>query len=92
VESTRLSQIPEGVAARARALGTAGIDAVNLHCREWTAAGVQAVHGARLAAFGWDAQSSGQINRLLELGVDGVYSDHVQLLMRAIRRMADETA
>jgi glycerophosphoryl diester phosphodiesterase len=92
VESTRLNQIPEGIEARARALASAGVDAVNLHRREWTAASVQAVHGAGLAAFGWDAQSTGQIRALLELEVDGVYSDHVKLLMQTIRAMAGETA
>ena len=39
---------------------------------------------AGLLAFGWDAQSARRIRALLELGVDAVYSDHVDRLVEAI--------
>jgi glycerophosphoryl diester phosphodiesterase len=88
VQSTRLARIREGVEARAAALRDAGIDALNLHRRDWTAEHVAAVHAAGMRAFGWDAQSRSEIGGLLRLGVDGIYSDHVDLLMAAI---ADES-
>jgi len=88
VQSTRLARIPEGLEARSLALRAAGIDALNLHRRDWALERVATVHGAGLAAFGWDAQTGAEITRLLECGVDGVYSDHVDLLMPAIARLA----
>jgi glycerophosphoryl diester phosphodiesterase len=88
VQSTRSARINEGVEARAAALRDAGLDALNLHRRDWTAEHVAAVHAAGIRAFGWDAQSPAEIVGLLRLGVDGIYSDHVDLLMAAI---ADES-
>ena len=78
-------------ARRPRWLGSAacagdGIDALNLHRREWTRRRVDG--GARAPAcwaFGWDAQTRAEITGLLDAGVDGVYSDHVDVMMAAIR-------
>jgi glycerophosphoryl diester phosphodiesterase len=84
VESTRLAWMPEGIAARAEALRAAGIDALNLHRSEWTTEVVDAVHGCGLAAFGWDAQTEPEISRLVGLGLDGIYSDHVDRMMTVI--------
>jgi glycerophosphoryl diester phosphodiesterase len=84
VESTSVSRIPEGLPARARVLSDAGITAVNLHRSEWDPERVAAVHGPGLSAFGWDAQSSRQLRHLLGLGLDGVYSDHVDRMVAAL--------
>jgi glycerophosphoryl diester phosphodiesterase len=84
VESTTVGRMPEGVGARARLLADAGIAAVNLHRSEWDPDRVAAVHEAGLDAFGWDAQSSRQIRHLLDLGLDGVYSDHVSRMVAAL--------
>ena len=89
VQSTRLARIKEGVEARASTLRDAGIDVLNLHRRDWTADHVATVHAAGLRAFGWDAQSAAEIGGLLRLGLDGVYSDHVDLLMAAHRGPGD---
>ncbi len=84
VQSTRVARIEEGLAARAGSLRDAGIDALNLRRADWTAEGVATVHGAGLRAFAWDAQTRHQVMGLLGLDVDGVYSDHVGILMAAI--------
>jgi glycerophosphoryl diester phosphodiesterase len=84
VESTRLGWIPEGLPARAGALHEAGIDAINLHRHEWTSELVEEVHAEGLSAFAWDAQSEADLARLIELGVDGLYSDHVGRMMKVI--------
>ena len=84
VESTRLSRVGEGLEARAATLRDAGIAALNLHRRDWEPDGVAAVHQAGILAFGWDAQTRPEITRLLEFGIDAVYSDHVDRLMPAI--------
>ncbi len=63
-----------------------GLDAVNLREREWDRALVERVHGAGLLAFGWGAQTSRRLDRLLELGIDAVYSDHVDRMQAALAR------
>lgn len=85
VESTNVSWMREGLAGRAAALRDASIEAINLHRSQWDPVVLGEVHAAGLLAFAWDAQSESEIARLLDLGVDGLYSDHVGRLMGAIR-------
>jgi glycerophosphoryl diester phosphodiesterase len=85
VDSTGVGRRSDGLDVWLRDLRGQGIDALNLHRREWSASRVEAVHAAGLRAFGWGAQTRAEITRLLDAGVDGVYSDHVDVLMAAIR-------
>ncbi len=82
VDSTRLNRIEGGAERRASRLEDAGIDAINLHYQEWTGGHVTLFHRFGRLAFGWDAQFPHVLEELLIMGVDGVYSDHVD-------RMAD---
>jgi glycerophosphoryl diester phosphodiesterase len=84
VHSTRLGHIGQDLAAQAERLGAAGIDVLNLHRADWTAERVATVHTAGVRAFGWDAQSRRQLVGLLRMDVDGLYSDHVDVLTAAI--------
>jgi len=59
-------------------------DALNMHWRDWTPRQVAATHKADLRAFGWDAQSEAAVEHLLELGVDGLYADHPDLLVARV--------
>lgn len=70
-----------GHLARVRA---GGGSAVNLRRRHWTADLVGQVHGAGLLAFAWDVQSARRLRRVLALGVDAVYCDHVDRLVAAL--------
>jgi glycerophosphoryl diester phosphodiesterase len=63
-----------------------GVDAVNLREREWDQELVDVVHEAGLLAFGWNAQTTRQLDRLLGIGLDAVYSDHVARMVDALRR------
>lgn len=63
-----------------------GVDAVNLRERDWDQRLLADVHEAGLLAFGWDAQTARQLDRLLGLGIDGVYSDHVTRMVDALHR------
>ena len=45
-------------------------------------------HRAGVAAFGWDAQDRAAMDRLLALGVDGIYSDFPDRLVAAIAEHA----
>jgi glycerophosphoryl diester phosphodiesterase len=81
VASTVRSLLPAGMAA---SLATGGVDAINLREREWDQDLVDTVHAAGLLAFGWGAQTDRQLDRLLVLGVDAVYSDHVGRMEHAL--------
>lgn len=85
VESSNLAWMKEGLAARASALSAAGIDALNLHRSQWSEDAVREVHAVGLRAFGWDAQRPEDLYRLAALGVDAVYSDHVERMIAALK-------
>jgi glycerophosphoryl diester phosphodiesterase len=61
----------------------AGAEAVNLRALWWSAAFASRVHGAGLLAFAYDAQTRWSLRRVLTIGVDGVFSDHVDRLTDA---------
>jgi len=82
--STRPRRVRGGIDALLPKLAASGINVLNMHWRDWTTRSVDSVHGAGLLAFGWDAQESGPISRLLELGVDGIYSNWPERLAAAI--------
>jgi glycerophosphoryl diester phosphodiesterase len=84
VWSTRTKRMdggPERAVARAAA---AGADVVNLHHTDWSSGLVAMVHRFDLLALGWDAQFDRTIDALLDAGIDGVFSDHVDRLMSRI--------
>ena len=86
VNSTRLSRMKEGPERRANALRDAGIDAVNMRFTDWTGGLVTLFHRYERAALGWDAQHAREIASLIDSGIDGVFSDHVDRLVGAIRQ------
>lgn len=81
VDSTYVGFMTGGPAVRAPRLADVGIDAVNLHHSEWTAERVSTFRSAGLSTLAWDAQHLHDLQRVRELGVDGAYSDHVDLLV-----------
>lgn len=62
----------------------AGADALNMRWPWWSQGWVRRVHDAGLSAFAYDAQSAGALSRCARLGVDGVFSDHVDRMQKAI--------
>lgn len=86
VESTNIHWMKEGLAARVSALAAAQLDAVNLHASQWDEANLREARAVGILAFAWDAQTDVELDRLLSLGVDGVYSDHVDRMVAAIAR------
>jgi glycerophosphoryl diester phosphodiesterase len=84
VDSTRLGRIKEGAERRAANLAKAGIDAVNMHRLDWTGGLVTLFHRFEVLAFGWDAQLPRVLAELVDMGIDGVYSDHVDRMVDAV--------
>jgi glycerophosphoryl diester phosphodiesterase len=90
VDSTRLRRIREGPERRAAALADAGVDAINLHQTDWSGGLTTLFHRFERLAFGWDAQFDRVLDALLDIGIDGVYSDHVDRMVDALARATAE--
>ena len=84
VNSTRRRDMRQGAERRAAQLAESGIDAVNLHYTDWTAGMAALFHRFGRYGFGWDAQHERIIRDLVRMGVDGVFSDHVDRLVDAM--------
>jgi glycerophosphoryl diester phosphodiesterase len=88
VDSTRLRSLRDGPERRAAQLAEARIDAVNLHASDWTGGLTTLFHRFGITCFGWDAQLERVLDQLLDAGIDGVYSDHVDRMVDSVRRAA----
>ena len=84
VHSTRRRSINGPVERYAANLAEANIDVVNLHHSEWTAGLVGLFHRFRVLAFAWDLQEVRHIRSALDMGVDGIYSDHVDRMVATV--------
>lgn len=84
VDSTKLGRMKDGPERRAAQLAEAGIDAVNMHHKDWSGGLAALFHRFERYCLGWDAQHSRVIDDLVRMGLDGIFSDHVDRLMPAI--------
>jgi len=84
VDNTRLRAMSRGPERRAAQLAGAGIDAVNMHYTDWTGGLTTLFHRFGRLAFGWDAQHARMVRELARMGIDGVYSDHVDRMVDAL--------
>jgi glycerophosphoryl diester phosphodiesterase len=84
VDSTRLRAMRHGPERRAAQLADAGIDCVNLHHEDWTGGLTTLFHRFERFAFAWDAQHERVIRKLVGMGIDGIYSDHVDRLVEVV--------
>lgn len=87
VNSTKSADFEWGPERRAADLARDRIDAVNLRRDEWTGGLTTLFHRFGVLAFGWDAQYDHQIDSLIDMGIDAVFSDHVDRLVDAARRL-----
>ena len=85
VDSTRLKRMKEGPERRAATLADVGIDAVNMHASDWTGGLTTLFHRFDRFAFGWDAQHPRVMLALLAMGIDAIYSDHVDRMVEALQ-------
>ncbi|MBV9869793.1 MAG: glycerophosphodiester phosphodiesterase [Frankiaceae bacterium] len=60
-----------------------GIEAINARWMWWNDAIVREVHHHGMLAFGYDAQRAFSLDRCRRLGLDGIFSDHVDRMMAA---------
>ena len=85
VDSTRLQRIREGPERRAAILAERGIDGVNLHHSDWNGGLVTLFHRFNRTAFGWDMQHEHILRPALRMGLDGVFSDRVDVMVDAFK-------
>lgn len=85
VASTKLRAFADGTERATAELSRLSIDAVNLHHTEWSGGLTTLFHRFELACLGWDAQLPRHLAELLDMGIDGVFSDHVDRMMEAIQ-------
>ena len=88
VHSTRRDRLPYKPELHAAELARRGVDAVNFHHSEWTGGTIALYHRFDRYALGWDAQFERVIDGLLDAGIDGVFSDHADLLATCLARHA----
>ena len=86
VESVRASRFVGSPEAHVAASASMGVEVINLHHSDWTGGLIAMVHRFGLLAFAWDAQHDRVLDELLDAGIDGVYSDHVDRMVAAIAR------
>ena len=83
VNSTRLNRLREGPERRAATLSARGIDAINLHHADWNGGLATLFHRFNRVCFGWDMQFEHVLRPALRMGLDGVFSDHVDRMVDA---------
>jgi glycerophosphoryl diester phosphodiesterase len=88
VDSTRIRRIADGPERRAARLAAGGVDAINLHASDWTAGLTTLFHRFERLAFAWDAQQAHTLGLVLDMGVDAVYSDHVDRMVAALSHLS----
>jgi len=86
VDSTRMRAMRQGPERRAAQLRAAGVDAVNLHHSDWSGGMTTLFHRFGRYAFAWDAQFERVLKTLLGMGVDAVYSDHVDRMVEVLQQ------
>ena len=83
LQTTRLERIKGTPERRAEYLSRHGIDGINLHRTDWSGGLVALFHRFGLVAFGWDLQHEHDLRPALRMGLDAIYSDHVDLMVDA---------
>ena len=83
VNSTRLTKLKEGPERRAARLAELGIDAMNMHHSDWNGGLVALFHRFGRLALGWDMQFEHVLRPAIRMGLDGVFGDHVDVMVQA---------
>lgn len=92
IHSTRLRKLANGPEHHAATLVKLGVDGVNLHHEDWSSGLTTLYHRFGRVAFAWDLQHEHQLVATLRMGVDAVYSDHVERMTDAISDHLDHVS
>jgi glycerophosphoryl diester phosphodiesterase len=89
VHSVRRRRLDEPPERHAAALADEGVEVVNMHRSDWTAGLVALYRRFGLRAFAWDVQEVRHLREMLAVGVDAVYSDHVDRMVAVVAEWRD---
>ena len=84
VHSQTRSRLPDSVERHAADLAAGGLDVMNMHHSEWSRGLVTLFHRFDIRAFAWNCQEVRHLQSMLRIGIDGVYSDHVDRMVRTV--------
>lgn len=88
--STRLSKLNDGLERHAQRLRDGEIDGLNMHHSDWSAGAIAILHRFERLALGWDAQYERQIAKLIDFGIDGLFSDHVDRMAATAAQFGED--
>ena len=78
----RMSDSPERFAAR---LAEVNVEAINLPAKQWTGGLTTLFHRFDRLCFAWGAEYERVLTDLVRMGIDAIYSDHVDRLVAALK-------
>jgi glycerophosphoryl diester phosphodiesterase len=84
VHSIRRQRITGSVERHAARLAEEGIEVCNMHHSDWTKGLVELYHRFGVLAFAWDVQEVRHLRAVLAMGMDAVYSDHVDRMVATV--------
>jgi glycerophosphoryl diester phosphodiesterase len=84
VWSTRLAVLKDGPERHAAIMRERNIDVLNMHHTEWTGGLVTLLHRFERLTLAWDLQHDHQLEKLVRMGIDGVFSDFPDRMIGAI--------
>jgi glycerophosphoryl diester phosphodiesterase len=84
VHSVRRRKLDVSPERHAALLAESGIQVVNMHRTDWTSGLVSLYRRFGLQVFAWDVQEVRHFREVLQLDIDGVYSDHVDRMVAVI--------
>lgn len=87
VHSTRVHRVESTPERHAAQLAERGIDAVNFRAPDWSGGLTALYHRFGVHCFGWDVQLERTAAELLNIGLDGIFGDHVDRLEAAYERV-----
>ena len=82
VASVKRRRVHTEAACAPETLAAKGIDALNLRGDTWTPGLIDRCHSVDLRAFAWNVQLPWQMRLLQSWGIDALYSDHTDRLVR----------
>jgi len=59
---------------------------LNMHHTDWTGGSTTLVHKFGMFAFGWDCQYDYVLSTSLRMGLDAVFSDHVDTMVETYEK------
>jgi glycerophosphoryl diester phosphodiesterase len=89
VHSTRRNALGPSVERHAEQLASAGVEVCNLRHGEWTAGLVGLYHRFGVQAFAWDVQEVRHVRTMLDVGIDAIYSDHVDRMVATVAEWSE---